>query len=74
VAAERRLYDPSQRRLVHPGPAERFEIIAAVFSGLRSRRGLVLENMALRQQLSTVLQKRRPLIGPAFVLRRLWSR
>ena len=54
-------------------------IIAAVFSGLRSRRGLVLENLALRQQLSTVLQKRRPLIGPAdrafwVVLRRLWSR
>ena len=54
-------------------------IIAAAFSGLRSRRGLVLENLALRQQLSTVLQKRRPLIGPAdrafwVVLRRLWSR
>jgi len=54
-------------------------IIAAVFSGLRSRRGLMLENLALRQQLSTVLQKRRPLIGPAdrafwVVLRRLWSR
>ncbi len=54
-------------------------IIAALFSGLRSRRGLMLENLALRQQLSTVLQKRRPRIGPvdrAFwvVLRRLWSR
>src|SRR6266513_3575362 len=53
--------------------------IAALFSGLRSRRELILENLALRQQLATVLQKRRPRIGPAdrafwVVLRRLWSR
>jgi hypothetical protein len=54
-------------------------IIAALSLGFRSRRALMLENLALRQQLSTVLQKRRPLIGPAdrafwVVLRRLWSR
>jgi len=53
--------------------------IDAFFSGLRSRRELILENLALRQQLATVLQKRRPRIGPAdrafwVVLRRLWSR
>src|SRR6266516_1281584 len=53
--------------------------IAALFSGLRSRRELILENLALRQQLATVLQKRRPRIGPAdrafwVTLRRLWSR
>jgi putative transposase len=53
--------------------------IAALLSGLRSRRELILENLALRQQLATVLQKRRPRIGPAdrafwVVLRRLWSR
>ncbi len=52
---------------------------AALLSGFRSRRELVLENLALRQQLATVLQKRRPLIRPAdrafwVVLRRLWSR
>jgi len=39
----------------------------------------VLENLALRHQLSIVLQKRRPLIGPAdrafwVVFCRLWSR
>jgi putative transposase len=54
-------------------------IIAAVFSGFRSQGGLMIENMALRQQLSTVLQKRRPRIGlvdRAFwvVLRRVWTR
>ncbi len=53
-------------------------ITAALFSGLRSQGGLI-ENLALRQQLSTVLQKRRPRIGPvdrAFwvVLRRVWAR
>ena len=52
--------------------------IAAVLSGFRSRRELVLENLALRQQLATVLQKRRPLIRPSdrafwVVLCRLWS-
>ncbi len=54
-------------------------IIAALFSGFRSQGGLMIENLALRQQLSTVLQKRRPRIGPvdrAFwvVLRRVWAR
>ena len=54
-------------------------IIAAVFSGFRSRRELMLENLALRQQLATLMQKRRPRIEPvdrAFwvVLSRLWSR
>ena len=38
-------------------------IVVALSSGFRSRRGLMLENLALRQQLSTVLQKRRPRIG-----------
>jgi len=52
---------------------------AALWSGLRSWRELVLENLALRQQLATVLQKRRPLIRPAdrafwVVLQCLWSR
>ena len=52
--------------------------VAALLSGLRSRRELVLENLALRQQLATVLQKRRPRIRPAdrafwVVLRRLGS-
>ncbi len=54
-------------------------IVVALSSGFRSRRGLMLENLALRQQLSTVLQKRRPRIGlvdRAFwvVLRRVWAR
>ena len=53
--------------------------IAAILSGFRSRRELVLENLALRQQLATVLQKRRPLIRPAdrafwVMLRSLWPR
>jgi len=54
-------------------------IIGALFSGFRSQGGLMIENLALRQQLSTVLQKRRPRIGMvdrAFwvVLRRVWAR
>src|SRR6266498_1677383 len=54
-------------------------IIVALSSGFRSRRGLMLENLALRQQLSTVLQKRRPRIGlvdRAFwvLLLRVWAR
>ncbi len=53
--------------------------IAALFSGFRCRRELILENLALRQQLATVLQKRRPLIRPAdrafwVVLRRVCER
>ena len=39
----------------------------------------MLENLALRQQLATVLQKRQPRIGPVdrvfwVVLRRVWAR
>jgi hypothetical protein len=34
--------------------------IAALLSGFRSRRELILENLALRQQLATLVQKRRP--------------
>jgi hypothetical protein len=54
-------------------------IIAALFSGFRSRGGLMIENLALRQQLSTVMQKRRPRIGLAdrafwVVLRHVWAR
>jgi hypothetical protein len=46
---------------------------------LRSRRELLLENLALRQQLATFVQARRPLIGPAdrafwVVLRPVWER
>jgi hypothetical protein len=53
--------------------------IAALLSGFRSRRELVVENLALRQQLATVLQKRQPLIRPAdrvfwVVLRRVGSK
>jgi len=40
-------------------------LVTALLSGLSSRRDLVLENLALRQQLATVLQKRRPLVRPA---------
>ena len=54
-------------------------IIVALSSGFRSRRGLMLENLAPRQQLSTVLQMRRSRIGlvdRAFwvVLRGVWAR
>src|SRR6266542_3945618 len=53
--------------------------IIAALSGFQSRRSLMIENLALRQQLSTVQQKRRPRIGlvdRAFwvVLRRVWTR
>ena len=40
-------------------------LVPALRSAFRSRRDLVLENLAIRQQLATVLQKRRPLIGGA---------
>jgi len=54
-------------------------IVAALLSGFRSRGELMLENLALRQQLFTVLLKHRPRIGPAdrafwVALRRLRSR
>ncbi len=47
-------------------------------SAFRSRRDLLLENLALRQQLAILAPRRRPLIRPAdrafwVVLRRLWS-
>src|SRR5258707_14676281 len=47
-------------------------------SGFRSRRDLLLENLALRQQLATLAPRRRPLIRPAdrafwVALRQLWS-
>jgi hypothetical protein len=45
----------------------------------RSRRELLLENIALRQQLATMVQRNRPRIRPAdrvfwIILRRVWSR
>jgi len=54
-------------------------LISALVSGLRSRRDLVFENLALRQQLATVLQKHQPRIRPAdrvfwILLRRFWSK
>ena len=53
--------------------------ILALLSGARSRRDLVLENLALRQQLATLLQKHHPRIRPPdrlfwILLRRLWSK
>ena len=53
--------------------------IAALVSGFRSQRGLMIENLALRQQLSTVLQKHKPriqLVDRVFwvLLRRAWAR
>jgi len=47
-------------------------------SAFRSRRDLLLENLALRQQLATLVPRRRPLIRPAdrafwVALRRMWS-
>jgi len=54
-------------------------LVSALFSGLRSRRDLILENLALRQQLATVLQKHQPRIRPAdrlfwVLMRRFWSK
>jgi hypothetical protein len=48
-------------------------------SVIRSRRELLLENLALRQQLATMVQRDRPRIRPAdrvfwIILRRVWSR
>ena len=39
-------------------------LVSALLAGLRSRRDLFLENLALRQQLATVLQKHQPRIRP----------
>jgi len=54
-------------------------LVSALFSGLRSRRDLILENLALRQQLATILQKHQPRIRPAdrlfwVLMRRFWSK
>lgn len=53
--------------------------IRCLASVIRSRRELLLENIALRQQLATMLQRNRPRIRPAdrvfwITLRRVWSR
>ena len=54
-------------------------LVSALFSGLRSRRDLILENLALRQQRATILQKHQPRIRPAdrlfwVLMRRFWSK
>jgi len=53
-------------------------ILPGLRSALRSRRDLVIENLALRQQLATLSRRRRPDLRPAervswVLLRRLWS-
>jgi hypothetical protein len=53
-------------------------LLPGLRSALRSRRDLVIENLALRQQLATLAQQRRPDLRPAdrafwVLLRRLWS-
>jgi len=50
----------------------------AIRSAMRSRRDLLLENLALRQQLATFVAKRRPRIRPAdrvfwVILSRAWT-
>ena len=52
-------------------------ILPALLAAVRSRRDLLLENLALRQQLATLVMQRRPAIRPAdrafwVLLRRLW--
>jgi putative transposase len=54
------------------------ELFPVLLSALRSRRDLVLENLALRQQLSILASRQRPSIGPSdrvfwVTLRRIWS-
>ena len=54
-------------------------VVGAAVAAFRSRSSLVLENLALRQQLAVLRVGRRPLLRPidrAFwvVLSRLWSR
>ena len=54
-------------------------LLPTLRSALRSRRDLVLENLALRQQLVTLAVRRHPDIRPAdrvfwVLLRRYWSR
>jgi putative transposase len=53
-------------------------LLPTLRSAMRSRRDLVVENLALRQQLATLSARRHPHIRPAdrlfwIVLRRLWS-
>ena len=53
-------------------------LLPTLRSALRSRRDLVVENLALRQQLATLAGRRHPVIRPAdrlfwILLRRLWS-
>jgi putative transposase len=54
-------------------------LLPTLFSAMRSRRHLVIENLALRQQLATLAGRRLPDIRPAdrvfwILLRRYWSR
>ena len=54
-------------------------LLPTLFSAMRSRRHLVIENLALRQQLATLTGRRHPDIRPAdrvfwVLLRRYWSR
>jgi len=53
-------------------------LLPTLFSAMRSRRHLVIENLALRQQFATLAGRRHPDIRPAdrvfwILLRRLWS-
>jgi len=53
-------------------------LLPTLRSALRTRRDLVVENLALRQQLATLAGRRHPVIRPAdrlfwILLRRLWS-
>ena len=54
-------------------------LLPTLFSAMRSRQHLVIENLALRQQLATLTGRRHPDIRPAdrvfwVLLRRYWSR
>ncbi len=54
-------------------------LLQTLFSAMRSRRHLVIENLALRQQLAIVAGRRHPDIRPSdrvlwILLRRSWSR
>jgi putative transposase len=54
-------------------------LLPTLFSAMRSRRHLVIENLALRQQLTTLAGQRHPDLRPAdrvfwILLRRSWSR
>ena len=53
-------------------------LLPTLRAALRSRRDLVIENLALRQQLATLASRNHPVIRPAdrlfwILLRRLWS-